>query len=192
MTRAYRMVARAESADRARRQTLQAATKLFTEKPFDLVSLADVAREAGVGLATVVRQFETKDRLFAEAVAAAQEALEAEADSTPENDPAQAVRSAIENYERFGDAIVRLIAQEERVPAIRKVTDHGRDEHSRWVHRVFTKALGRLQGSAKKRRFAQLMAATDVLFWKLLRRDLGLSRSETETAMTEVVEALCR
>lgn len=186
------MVARAESADRARQRSLKAATKLFMQRPFDLVSLADVAREGGIALATVVRQFETKDRLFAEAVAAAQEMLEAQADSTPENDPARAVQSVLENYEHFGDVIVRLIAQEERVPAIRKVTEHGRNEHSRWVNRVFADVLRRLQGSAKKRRFAQLMAATDVLFWKLLRRDLGLGRSETESAMTEIVEALCR
>jgi hypothetical protein len=31
-----------------------------------------------------------------------------------------------------------------------------------------------------------------VLFWKGLRRDLGLSRRETEQAITEIVEGLCR
>jgi hypothetical protein len=35
------------------------------------------------------------------------------------------------------------------------------------------------------------MATTDVLFWKVLRRDLRLSRRETEQAITEIVEDLC-
>jgi AcrR family transcriptional regulator len=186
------MAARAESVERARQRTLKAATKLFMQRPFDLVSLADVARASGVGLATVVRHFETKDRLFVEAVDATRQVLEAQADSTPENDPTRAVSSMLENYERFGDILVRLLAQEDRVPAIREVTDHGRDVHGQWVNRVFVDALGRLHGSARKRRFAQLMAATDVLFWKLLRRDLGLNRAETEQSMSEIVEALCQ
>src|SRR5262245_22631259 len=109
MARTYRMVARAESMDRARQRTLEAASKLFTQRPFDLVSLADVARASGIGLATVVRQFETKDRLFAEAVMAAQQVLEAQADQTPANDPAKAVESVLANYEQFGDVIVRLL-----------------------------------------------------------------------------------
>ena len=186
------MAARAEAVEKTRSRIVEAATELFGERPFDLVSLADVARASGIGLATVVRQFETKEQLFAAAVASASQIIDAEIGRTPVNDPAAAVRSALEGYERFGDVIVRLLAQEERVPAIREVTNHGRTEHEQWVRRVFSRVLGECHGQDKKRRFAQLMAATDVVFWKLLRRDLGLSRRETERAMTEIVEALCQ
>ena len=186
------MVARAQAIEETRRQIIDAATTLFGQRPFDLVSLADVARASDLALATVVRQFETKEQLFAAAVTDASQVLDAQLGSIPENDPAASVRRGIDGYERFGDAIVRLLAQEDRVPLIREVTEHGRSEHAKWVSRAFSGVLERLDIRARKLRFAQLMAATDVLFWKVLRRDLGLSRRDTEQAITEIVEGLCR
>ena len=186
------MQARARNVEDTRRRIIAAATRLFGERPFDLVSFAQVARASGIGIATVVRQFETKEQLFAEAASAAKETLQAEVDSTPPNEPAAAVRSALNNYERYGDTIVALIAQEQRVPQIRAVIRHGRREHRAWVLRVFARVLSRRRGRQRQLRFAQLMATTDVLTWKLLRREHGLSRRETERAMLEMVTALCR
>jgi hypothetical protein len=37
---------------------------------------------------------------------------------------------------------------------------------------------------------ALLIATCDVYFWKLLRRDLGLSREQTELAVIEAITAL--
>jgi AcrR family transcriptional regulator len=186
------MVARAAAVEQTRRQVVDAALALFTERPFDLVSLADVARSSGIGLATIVRQFGSKDQLFAQTIAEARAALELSIANTPPNDPAAAVRDVLVGYERFGDGIVRLIAQEERVPAIREITERGRSAHERWVRHVFAGVLSSLRGKERKLRFAKLMAATDVQFWKLLRRDLRLGRGDTQRAMTEVVAALCR
>jgi AcrR family transcriptional regulator len=192
MARPYRMQARAQSVEETRGRIIAAATRLFGERPFDLVSFAEVARESGIGIATVVRQFETKERLFAAAVTAARNDLELGTANTPAGDPAAAVHTAVANYERYGDAIVGLIAQEQRVPQIGAVIQHGRNEHRAWVSRVFATVLGRRRGRQRLVRFAQLMAATDVVMWKLLRRDLRLSRRETQHAMLEMVEALCR
>jgi AcrR family transcriptional regulator len=185
------MGVRAQGVEQTRSRIIAAATRLFGQRSFDLVSFAQVARESGIGIATVVRQFETKERLFAAASTAAKHALEAETVQTVPNDPAAAVRSALHNYERYGDAIVGLIAQEQRMPQIRALIRHGRNEHRAWVLRVFASVLGRRRGKHRQVRFAQLMASTDVMMWKLLRRDLGLSRRETERAMLEIVEALC-
>jgi AcrR family transcriptional regulator len=192
MARGYRMVARAEAIGQTRQRVIDAALELFSQRPFDLVSLSDVARASGIGLATVVRQFGSKDQLFAVTIAQARSVLEGSVAEPPADDPAAAVRGAIAGYERFGDAIVRLVAQEDRVPAIRAITERGRREHERWVRQVFASALSPLRGKERKLRFAQLMAATDVQFWKLLRRDLRLSRSDAVRAITDVVEALCR
>ena len=41
--------------------------------------------------------------------------------------------------------------------------------------------------AARKRAVHALHAATDVYVWKLLRRDLGLSRTETEKTMADLV-----
>ena len=66
----------------------------------------------------------------------------------------------------------------------------GRRGHQDWVERVFAGALTGLRGVARKRRVAQLVAATDVYTWKLLRRDKELSREQTITAIRELLEAL--
>jgi AcrR family transcriptional regulator len=186
------MGARAKAVAETRRRILEGATELFGSRPFDLVSFADIAKQSGIGVATVVRQFETKEQLFAAAVAAASQVLDAQTASTPVDDPAAAIKSAVEGYERFGDVIVRLLEQEQRVPMIREVIAHGKKEHHAWAARVFSGVLGGLRGRSRQVRFAQLMAATDVQFWKLLRRELRLTRRQTEQAMLEMVEALCR
>jgi hypothetical protein len=42
----------------------------------------------------------------------------------------------------------------------------------------------------RERRLAQFVALCDVYTWKLLRRDARLSRSQTELAMTELLNPL--
>lgn len=184
------MEARARAVEKTRARIITAATRLFGERPFDLVSFAQVARASGIGIATVVRQFETKEQLFAAVAAAGKRTVDAETASTPAGDARAAVQSTMRNYERYGDAIVGLTMQEQRVPQIRALVRHGRAEHRAWVSRVFADVLARQRGRKRQVRFAQLMAATDVQMWKLLRRDLGLSSRETEQALLEIVEAL--
>ena len=48
------MVARAEAVEQTRARIIEAAIDLFGNRPYDLVSLADVARASDLGLATVV------------------------------------------------------------------------------------------------------------------------------------------
>jgi hypothetical protein len=42
----------------------------------------------------------------------------------------------------------------------------------------------------RERRLAQFVAICDVYTWKLLRRDAGLSRRQTELAVTELLNPL--
>ena len=101
-----------------------------------------------------------------------------------------AVQSLVGHYERLGDIVLRLLGQEKRFPAIREVTDEGRRIHYQWVERAFAPFLADLKGAERRRRRAQLIALTDVYMWKLLRRDLGLGRRQTQAAMAETVSAL--
>src|SRR5581483_4147085 len=41
-----------------------------------------------------------------------------------------------DDYEQDGDAVVRLMAQEERIPAVREMLDSGRAYHRAWVART--------------------------------------------------------
>jgi hypothetical protein len=58
-----------------------------------------------------------------------------------------------------------------------------------WVERTFARWLPR-ERVARSRRLAQLVALMDVYVWKILRRDRGLGRPETEKAIREMVSAL--
>jgi hypothetical protein len=111
-------------------------------------------------------------------------------DQAPVGDIEGAVKNLVDHYEEWGDGVLRLLAQEERVPAFRSVTDAGRALHYQWVERTFAPLLAERTSKARRRLLAELIAICDVYFWKLLRRDLGLSREQTELAMRETILAL--
>ena len=95
----------------------------------------------------------------------------------------------IDEYEEIGDAIFRMIALEARVEELTPLLAHGRGVHRAWVERVFAEWLPK-RGAERERRTVTLVAATDVLTWKILRREQELSREEAELAMRETVTAL--
>jgi AcrR family transcriptional regulator len=139
----------------------------------------------------VIRQFGSKERL-AHAVVDWQRPREEAARSVEPGDVRGAVSTIVERYERIGDANVRLLELETRVPAIRYLLNQGRESHANWVARVFAPFLPRRRDRARKRREMAFYAATEVMLWKLLRRDFGLSRTETEAVLLMLVSGLVR
>jgi hypothetical protein len=69
-----------------------------------------------------------------------------------------------------------------------KMTDAGRAYHRRWAQRTFASMVHSKKRTARRRRLTAIMAATDPLVWKLLRRDMQLSRSQAEAVMIEMIE----
>jgi hypothetical protein len=108
----------------------------------------------------------------------------------PVGDPARAVGVLVDHYEAMGDRVLRLLAEEERVPRLREIADRGRLVHREWCARVFAPVLAGRAGVERRRRLAQLVAICDVYTWKLLRRDAGLSRRQTELALVELLGPL--
>jgi AcrR family transcriptional regulator len=190
--RRYQMAARAEATAGTRSSIAGAWLALSHELDFDEITLDVVAARAGVTVQTVIRHFGSKEQLFiavAREVAAQEEARRAD---SPIGDVARAVQAVVGHYERIGDVVVRLLGQENRFPAIREMTVEGRRIHYEWVERAFTPFLADCKGAERRRRRAQLIALTDVYMWKLLRRDLGLGRRQTQAAMAEMVNALLK
>ncbi len=188
--RAYRMGARAEAAAETARRILRATMDLYTERFYDQVSLEDVAERAGVTVQTVLRRFGSKEQLIFAAAKEERKRLRSQRDRAPIGDVAGAVKALVGTYEEHGDRYLRLLAQEERVPAFRLLTDTGRAHHYEWVERVFAPLLEERTGPERERLLAQLIAICDLYFWKLLRRDLDLSREQTELTITEAITAL--
>jgi AcrR family transcriptional regulator len=188
--RPYRMVTRAEAAAQTRRRIVEAAFLLYTERDFEQVSLEDVAARAGVAERTVLRRFGSKEGLLDAVAESANQAIEERRENVSPGNVAAAVRCAVGDYERYGDATMRLLCQEGRVAAFAHIAEHGRRLHREWVERAFAPQLSRRSGAARRRLLAQLVAITDVYMWKLLRRDLRLGLVATAEALAEMVAGL--
>jgi AcrR family transcriptional regulator len=162
----------------------------FSTRSYDEVTLAEVAEAAGVSVPTVRSHFGSKEDLFlAGYIAWGMEAVQ-NRQAAMEADPAAAIRQLLCDYERQGEVSLHLIAEEDRFPAVREMTDGGRAYHRWWLEEVFAESLAGLGKADRERRLAQLFLLTDLGSWKLLRRDLGLSARRAEAAVLGSVEAL--
>jgi AcrR family transcriptional regulator len=184
------MVARAQSAAATGERILDAAIEVFWELPTDQVSLEEVARRAGVTVQTVIRRFGGKEGLLTAAGERQAERVRRQREQAPVGDVRAAVRVLVDHYEELGERVLKLLAEEQRVPALREITDRGRALHRQWCERVFAPALAASNGLERQRRLAQLVAVCDVYTWKLLRLDCGLSRRQTELALVELLEPM--
>lgn len=184
------MSTRAAAAEATRERILETACEAFNASWYDDVTMRGIAEGAGVALQTVVNHFGTKEELFAAAAERTAGNIHRVRWEVTPGDVDGAITVLVDDYERNGDAIMRMLAVEERVPVVRPVIELGRRGHQSWVEHVFAAALTGRRGEARARRLAQLVVATDVYTWKLLRRDKGLGREQTITAMRELVAAL--
>ncbi|HET7573668.1 MAG TPA: TetR family transcriptional regulator [Solirubrobacterales bacterium] len=184
-TRPYRMVRRAEAIAGTRDAILEATLEIGDPR----APLADVAVRAGVAERTVLRHFGSRDGLMAEAIKEAFARNESARFAVPAGDVAALVVAVVEEYEAQGDQILHLLAEEGADRRIDEILLDGRALHRRWIGEKLGLLLGNGDARTRRRRLAQLVVACDVYTWKLLRRDSGLGREETERAMRELVEA---
>jgi AcrR family transcriptional regulator len=182
------MTARAEAAAATGERLLMSAWSHFAGRPYEEVRLRDIAADAGVTVQTLHARFGSKDDLLGAAYLWWGDRETVRRDAAPAGRVGEAIANVYDHYEAHGDAILRMISQEDRVAAIKESTDLGREYHRNWVKRVFAPQLAGLRGSARERRLNTLVIATDVFVWKLLRRDMGLPRAEAERTVAQMVE----
>src|SRR3954449_4170138 len=187
--RPYRMVARADATAATRERLLASAWRHFSKDAFEGVRLADVARDAGVSVQTLHTHFGTKDDLFVAAWRWTMAPEGARRDSAPPGDVGAAIRVLYDSYDKDGDAVLRLLAQEERIAAVHEMAEAGRRWHRGWVDRTFAPLLRVSSRAGRERRVVALVVATDLLTWKLLCREMGLGRAAAERIVAEMVTA---
>jgi AcrR family transcriptional regulator len=176
----YSMELRAAAAEATRERILGAAADLFLERWYDDITIATVAGRAGVSGQTVINHFGGKDQL-ATATFDFLGGQMVQRRYTPEpGDVEGAIGALVADYDITGDAVIRMLALEEKVPTLAPLLARGRQSHREWVQTMFR----------APELVAELVVATDVYTWKLLRRDQGLSRKDTTAAMRRIVEAL--
>lgn len=182
------MTARREAVEHNREAILQATFDLWLARPYDEITIEAVAQSAGVSRQTVHRQFGTKEDL----VVAVADWVGPQIDAARDVDPGDvegAVERLVDGYETMGDANVRTLELEGRVAEIDHLLARGRSAHRAWLERVFSPHLPP-GGRPRRRAIDALYAATDVMVWKLLRRDLGRSRADTADVILSLVRGV--
>ena len=178
------MGSRADAAAATRDRIVREAADLFVEHAYEDVTLAAIAKAAGVSHQTVLNHFESKDGVVL-GVAELMKTERMTVRSAKPGDVTGAVKALVGDYEQMGDANFRWAASE-RLQVLAVFLDEARKAHQEWLATIFGEQLPTSR-AARQRAVHALHAATDVYTWKLLRRDLGLSRSETEKTIADLV-----
>jgi AcrR family transcriptional regulator len=183
------MAARADGMVATRERIVRATLRLALEQAYEDITLNAIAEAAGVSHQTVLNHFESKEKVGAAAAEVLSREIQAERERAGPGDRAAAVAILVGQYERFGDANARWAIASERLGSLAALLDTARANHQAWLERIFFDGLPTMP-APRRRAIHALHAATDVYTWKLLRRDLRLSRAETERIMLDLVNAV--
>lgn len=184
--RRYNMTARAAKADATRARIRAGAVELYLNSPLDHFTLEAIADRAETTVQTILRAFGSKEEL----VYAALEDMAAGGIFTRPTRPGDvkaAVSAIFDIYESMGDLVMQRLNEERRRPALTPSLNRGRESHRNGVSTAFAPQLGRLNGTARAQLLSMLVVLTDVYVWKLLRRDMAMSRPAAEAIVRKMI-----
>lgn len=184
--RSYDMTARAAKADATRARIRAETVALFCSRPVEELTLDEVARRAETTVQTVLRIFGSKDELIYAALEHMAEAGTFLRPTTP-GDIKDAVAAFFDIYETIGDLVIERLNEERRRPALKPGLDQGRENHRDGVKTIFAPQLERHHGAARAQLLTTLAVMTDVYVWKVLRRDMAMSRPAAEAIVCKMI-----
>jgi AcrR family transcriptional regulator len=181
------MSKRAQNAARTRDNIISATEKLLAEKSLEEISLNAIASQAGVTVQTVLRHMDSRDGCL-QAVAEKVHIRVKKQRAINENENiSDAIENLIAHYEKEGKLVLNILAQEQSTDSFAsELTTIGRNYHRKWVEKCFKPYLD----NRKPEVIDCLIVATDIYTWKLLRKDLGRTRSQTKKAVLKMVNNL--
>src|SRR3972149_3845288 len=94
MPRPYSMAKRADETDRTRRRIEAALIRLLGSRPYNGITIVEIAAEADVAVRTVQRHFRTKDDVLAAAFRSSAQTICEEVSKLP---PAQSAKEALQH-----------------------------------------------------------------------------------------------
>ncbi len=113
--------------DERRRRLLELGARLFTEHAYDEISMAQIARAAGISKALLYHYFPSKQDYFLATLAGGAEELRARVEPDPSLPPAQALAVAVDAYlawiEENADAYAKLLRSAGAVPEVRELVE---------------------------------------------------------------------
>jgi AcrR family transcriptional regulator len=191
LARDYQQTLRAQKTADTRERILVEAERLFSTELFDRVTLAAVAAAAGVTIPTLQRHFGDKTGLFAGCGERIRARVQSQRGEPPVGDLASCIAQLIAHYESEGKMMWHLLRQQADVPILHRPLAEGRAHHRAWIERVFAKTIAKKRSAKERQALVDaLVAVTDLFVWKLLRLDVGRSRSETESLIVAMAAAI--
>ena len=123
--------------DERRRQLLETGARVFTEHPYDEVSMATLAREAGISKGLLYHYFPSKRDFFVATLEAAAGELAALTETDPSRPPIEQLRASLDAYLAWIDA---------NAPSYRKLIESaaGSDDARSIVTRVRSDTVERI------------------------------------------------
>ena len=113
--------------DERRRRLLELGARLFTEHAYDEISMAQIARAAGISKALLYHYFPSKQDYFVATLADGAEELRARVEPDPSLPPAQALGVSVDAYlgwiEENAEAYSKLIRSAGAVPEVRELVE---------------------------------------------------------------------
>jgi AcrR family transcriptional regulator len=187
--RPYKQVARARARERTRDALLDSATDEFFEGNWLKASLDSLSARAGVTKQTLLRHFGSKDGLLMQAMMRGVAQVRDQRWSAPRGDIAGTVDNLLDHYEDWGERSMRIGAWQQRGPAMLAIISQAaRQFHYGWVEYAFGPWLESLDGRARVRHRASLIALCDLQTWWTLSHDLELPRSEVHAILVDLIE----
>jgi hypothetical protein len=139
---------------------------------------------------TVLRHFSTKAGLLEAASLRGLAEVRSGRDAVPTGDIKAVALYLGGHYEADEPTVLSFLAVEAQVPEVAAITARGRQMHRAWVERVLSPFLAKVPAAERGRRLAAYVAITDLLTWKVLRLEQGLTREGYAKTVEELLEAL--
>jgi AcrR family transcriptional regulator len=126
--------------DERRRLLLETGARVFTEHAYDAVSMATLAREAGISKGLLYHYFPSKREFFVATLEAAASELAALTETDPDEPPVEQLRKSLDAY---------LSWIETNAPSYRKLIESaaGSDDARSIVTRVRSETVERILGA---------------------------------------------
>lgn len=187
--RAYRQGARAQAAAQTAETIIDVFLRHLETRWYDDISLATIAKDAGVTVPTILRHFGSKEGIL-EATGKRFEGEVLVRRHVGSSDIDEIIAALLADYESSGDFMMRFLAQETRFPALKAMTDLGRAQHRLWVRRCFAPYFDGLTPEQEEWQLDGLIMALDLYVWQVWRRDRGRSPEEVARFMRTLVDAI--
>jgi AcrR family transcriptional regulator len=191
-TRKYEMGSRAKAAEMTSEEIIRVVGELWMKYSIHEITLQMVAQNSGVTVMTILRNFGSKEGLFEAAIRADTAGIQDVRKESQAGNIVQAVSTLMNEYEYAGPAVIRTLAVENDLPVAAKILKKGRELHKEWCERIFAQYLPASNDKEYQIMLGAFYAATDVYKWKLLRKDLGYSKEETEKIFIKTVRGIIK